>query len=84
MLWRRRRRRRETAVYLSGAGKEAGHVDEGDDGDVEGVAETDEAGALGRGVDVQTTGKLHRVVAHHADRALEKHHHEHARIRPMR
>jgi len=60
----------EEGAHLGSAGEEAGHVDEGDDGDVEGVAESHEARALGRGVDVQATGQLHRVVTHHADRAL--------------
>ena len=53
----------DAAPLLAGAGHEPGHVDEADDGDVEGVAEAHEAGALDRGVDVQDPGQVQRLVA---------------------
>lgn len=43
----------DAAVLLGSSGQEAGDVLEGDDGDVEGVAEPDEASALDGGVDVK-------------------------------
>src|SRR6266446_7353721 len=52
----------DAAVLLLHAGKEAGDVDEGDDRDVEAVAEADEARRLDRGVDVETTGEKRRLV----------------------
>src|SRR5699024_8670936 len=36
----------DAAVLLIGAGQEPGHVDEGEDRDVEGIAEADEPGRL--------------------------------------
>ncbi len=53
----------DPAVLLGGAGEEAGHVLEGDEGDVEGVAEAHEAGALHarrrcRGTPASTAGWL--------------------------
>ncbi len=45
----------DAAVLLVHAGQEARNVDERHQGDVEGVAEAHEAGALDRGVDVQAT-----------------------------
>ena len=50
-------------------GQEAGHVDEGDDGDVETVAEAHEAGGLDRGVDVEDPGQDLGLVGHDADTA---------------
>jgi hypothetical protein len=47
----------DAAVLLVGAGQEAGHVLEGDQRDVEGVAEAHEARALDRGVDVEHAGE---------------------------
>ena len=38
----------DAAVFLGGAGQEAGHIDEGDDGDVEAIAKTHEARRLAR------------------------------------
>ena len=52
----------------SDARQEAGHVDEGEHRDVEGVAGADEAGRLLGGVDVQAAGELHRLVGDDADR----------------
>ncbi len=45
------------ALLLPGAGHEAGHVDEGDQGNVEGVAEAHEPGPLARRIDVQHPGQ---------------------------
>ena len=53
---------------LVGAGQEAGHVDERQDRDVEGVAEPHEPRGLLGGVDVEGAGELHRLVGHDADR----------------
>ena len=41
------------AVFLLGAGKEARNVHEGDQRDIEGIAETNEPGGLARSVDIQ-------------------------------
>ena len=57
----------DAALLLRGAGQEAGHVDERDDRDVEGVAEADEARGLDRGVDVEDAGERARVVGDDAD-----------------
>ena len=69
----------DAVPLLVGAGQEARDVDEGEDGDVEGVAGAHEAGGLLRGVDVEGARKLHRVVRDDADRApldpAEPHHH---------
>ena len=46
----------DAVVLLAGAGQEAGHVDEGHQRDVEGVAEAHEAGALARSVAVEHAG----------------------------
>ena len=50
------------------AGEEAGHVLEGDERNVEGVAEADEPGALDRRVDVEHAGQHRRLVGHDPDR----------------
>ncbi len=52
----------DAAVFLRCAGKEAGHVDERDDGDVEGVAESHEARGLSRRIDVEHAGQIQRLV----------------------
>jgi hypothetical protein len=57
------------AELLLRAGQEPRHVLEGDQRDVEGVAEADEAGALERGVDVEDPGEVGRLVGDHADAA---------------
>ena len=49
-------------------GRKPGHVDEGDERDVEGVARADEARGLVRGVDVEHAGERARLVADDADR----------------
>ena len=56
----------DAAVLLVGPRKEAWHVDESDDGDVEGVAEADEAGGLNGGVDVEDAGEVRGLVADEA------------------
>ena len=53
-------------VLLTCSGKEARHVDEGNDGDVEAVAEAHETGGLARGVAVEHTGVYAGLVGHHA------------------
>ena len=45
----------DTVVLLAGTGQEAGYVDEGDERDIESVAETDETGTLAAGVAVEHT-----------------------------
>ena len=57
----------QAAVLLARAGHEAGHVDEGHQRDVEGVAEADEAGGLAAGVDVEDAGQHLRLVGDDAD-----------------
>ena len=61
-----------------GAGQEAGHVLEGDQGDVERVAEAHEARGLDRGVDVEAAREHRGLVGHDADAAAgearEAHH----------
>ena len=58
----------DCVVFLACAGKEAGDVDERDDGNVERVAEADKAGALAAGVAVKNTGVDAGLVGYHADR----------------
>ena len=57
----------DTVVLLRSSGQETGHVDESDDGDVEGVEEADETGGLDGGVDVEHTRRDERLVADDAD-----------------
>ncbi len=47
----------DAAVFLVDTGEEAGHVDEGEDRDVEGVAEPHEARCLLRGGDIESPGE---------------------------
>ena len=54
----------DAAVLLSCAGQEAGNVNEGDNRNVEGVAEADETGAFSGSVDVQHTGQIFGLVGH--------------------
>ncbi len=56
----------DAAVLLAFPGQEAGHVDERDQRDVEGVAESHKAGALVRGVDVEGAGDRRRLLGHDA------------------
>ena len=55
--------------FLLGAGEVSGNVDEGDDGDVEGVTVADEAAGLVGGVDVKTAGKVVGLVGYDAHNA---------------
>ena len=59
----------DPAELLLRAGEEAGDVLEGDERDVEGVAEADEARPLRRGVDVEDAGEEVGLVRDDADRA---------------
>ena len=59
----------DAAVLLLDAGHEAGDILEGDERDVEGVAEADEARALDAGVDVEHAGEERGLVGDDADRA---------------
>lgn len=52
----------DAAVLLADPGEEARHVDEGHEGDVEGVGEAHEARGLDRGVDVQAARQVRGVV----------------------
>ena len=54
-------------MLLLDAGHKAGNVFEGDQGNVEGVAEAYEARTLDAGVDVQHTGEKRRLVGDDAD-----------------
>mmetsp|Transcript_5902 Transcript_5902/g.14528 ORF Transcript_5902/g.14528 Transcript_5902/m.14528 type:complete len:493 (-) Transcript_5902:134-1612(-) len=58
----------DAAVLLAGAGHEAGHIDEGDDRDVEGVAKAHEARGLDAALDVQAAGQHQGLVGDDADR----------------
>ncbi len=57
----------DPAVLLGRPREEARHVDEGQQRDVEGVAEADEARSLDRGVDVEAAGEDRGLVRHDAD-----------------
>src|SRR5690606_16694142 len=53
----------DASVLLSGARHEPGNVHEGDEGDVEGVAELDEPCRFLAGVDVEHAGEVGRLLA---------------------
>ena len=57
------------AIFLRGARQETRHVHEGDDRDIEGVAEAHEPCGLARGVTVKHAGQHHRLVGDKPDRA---------------
>ena len=59
----------DAAVLLHGAGHVPRHVDERDEGHVEGVAEADEAGGLRGCVDVQQPRKVVGLLRDYADRS---------------
>ena len=52
----------DAAVFLCRAGHETRYINEGDDRDVIGIAEADEAGGLDRALDVQAARQDHRLV----------------------
>ena len=75
----------DAAVLLVDAGQEAGHVDEGDERDVERVARAHEAGGLLGRLDVEHAGEHHRLVADDADGvAVEAGEAAHDRAGPVR
>ena len=59
----------DTVVFLVDTGEESGDIDEGHDGNVEGIAEADETSTLDGGVDVQATSELERLVGDDTDSA---------------
>ena len=58
----------DAAVLLRGAGHEAGHVDKGDDRNVECIAKTHKARRLDRALDVQASGQYQRLISDDAHR----------------
>src|ERR1700733_12131752 len=58
----------DAGPFLGDAGQEAGHVDEGQHGDVERVAGADEPGGFLRRVDVEAAGQVQRLVGDHPGR----------------
>ncbi len=50
------------AVFLARAGQEAGHIDKGQDRDLESIAEADKPRGLARGVDIEAARQNHRLV----------------------
>src|SRR3989454_3371103 len=74
----------DPAVLLFHPRKETGYVDEGEERDVEAVAEPDEASRLGRRVDVQGSGEDLRLVPDNADgSALQAGEADHDVLRPI-
>jgi hypothetical protein len=59
----------DAAPLLLAAGQVAGHVGDGQQRDVEGVAKADEPRGLVRGIDVQAAGHDHGLVGDDADGA---------------
>ena len=57
----------DAAVLLVDSRQEARHIHQVHQGDVEDVAETDEAGPLVAGVDVKDSSQVHGLVGHHSD-----------------
>ena len=57
----------DAAVFLSRPRQEARYIDEGDDRDIEAVAEADETSRLVRCVDIQAAGKEFRLVGDDTD-----------------
>src|SRR5256712_2455659 len=75
----------DPAVLLFHPGKETGHVDEGEERDVEAVAEPDEPSRLGRRGDVERSGEDLRLVPDDADgSALQAGGADHEGLRPKR
>src|SRR5260370_28052015 len=59
----------DAAKFLLGAGEKTGNILEGDERNVEGVAETDKARALHGSVNVENAGEKRRLIADDADGA---------------
>ena len=59
----------DAAELLAGSGKEAGHILEGHQRNVERVAEAHEASALHRRIDIEAAGQVRRLIGHDADGA---------------
>src|SRR5690606_32354994 len=57
----------DAAVLLIFAGQEAGHILQGDDGDVVRITNADEVGRFDRGFDVNAARQHHRLVSDDAD-----------------
>ena len=57
----------DAVVLLVRARQEAWNVDEGDEGDVEGIAEADEAGGFGGGIDVEAACEDLGLICHDSD-----------------
>src|SRR5208337_4058473 len=58
----------DSAELLLRAGQKSGNVFEGDERNVEAIAETHEARALDAGFDVEHAGKIRRLIGDNADR----------------
>ncbi len=58
----------DPAIFLRGAGQETGDVDQGQDWNVETVAEADEACGLLARIDIEAAGEHQRLVRDHAHR----------------
>ena len=59
----------DPGVLLRRPGEETGHVDEGHERDVEGIAKADEPCRFDRGIDVQDAREDHRLLGDDADRS---------------
>ena len=57
------------AVFLLRSAQEARHIHQGDQRNVEGVAEAHETGGFARGVDIQHAGQHFGLIGHHAHAA---------------
>ncbi len=58
----------DAAIFLGSPRKETGHIDQGQQGNIEGVTGPDEASGLIAGVDIETTGHDLRLVGDDTDR----------------
>ena len=58
----------DSVKLLSRTGQEARHIGESHDGNLEGVAETNEAGCLHGGVDIKATSKNLGLISNHSHR----------------
>ena len=62
----------DASPFLNNAWKETRNILEGNEWDVEGIAESDKSCSLDRGVDVQTTSEDIWLVSNHADATAVK------------